>query len=485
MKNNTPPVIAKPEDSSNVLKVDFTKAYDKKQLNSEETDALKSTVKILKASLNHYNKLLQILCQDNISHVELVENLKEFFHTPTLNHINQDFNKIPNNQIIDIDIKHITVHDNAAEVVKDIIQQQKNYLRTLNGILSNREDNKNYPVPTYNGLYKTIMTPQSKLFKDCLAKAQEEGRITLQRLLVEVIAQDNSLEKDTKAEALDHLEAGQYETVLERWLIKPLSKEEKRILRALRTIVHRKIQQKDITGIGKDVYEAEISFSEFFEECGLKKRTKIADSIKLYHNSYDYNQTKPIKDILFQKADTKGLHKEIFLEHNSLLITRFILQIKEIEEEGKGFNKEATRFRISMPSFLFVPTDNSRNYYNQDQAGWKRFISTGKMAQSDTASNLAHYIEYTIQTITAKAPKKTVVINLETLVTQGGEECCKHYKESKTKTQKSIEKVLDNMKLANFVISDWQEQIGKNKQLQYIFKSNRISLHDNNDNFIN
>jgi hypothetical protein len=95
-----------------------------------------------------------------------------------------------------------------------------------------------------------------------------------------------------------------------------------------------------------------------------------------------------------------------------LLSAKLLLQIKEKKKKINLHKKEVeTGFIITMPSFLFVGEGklDAKNYYNQENEGHRRFIITGRMAQSDAVSNIICKLEMLCHsTLHNKKKKKNI-----------------------------------------------------------------------------
>ena len=125
-----------------------------------------------------------------------------------------------------------------------------------------------------------------------------------------------------------------------------------------------------------------------------------------------------------------------------------------------------------MPSFLFVGKDkeNAKNYYNQENEGYRRFMKIGNMAQSDAASNIACKLEMLCHSTLHNQKKTNKVLewDLKTIVNIAGYE--KRYKGMPKETKAKIENILNNMIKAEYLIESWQLTKGKHEQDQYIIK---------------
>lgn len=319
-------------------------------------------------------------------------------------------------------------------------------------------------LPTYNGLGNTITKTQKELITPffCKKNKTENEEKILQEILVNHVVNDKDFTDEQKKEILLYIKDNNYDKVLNNYLMYPLTRDEKRILRALREEVYEQIKTQKITGIAQTSYEAYIPYNKFFTIYGV-------------HN--DDKTTKPIKDVLFGKS-TKGLHKTIFLEDKTLLRTSLILQIQEIKGKINLFKKTVgIGFIITMPSFLFVGEDklNAQDYFNQENEGFRKLMKEGKMAQSNAVSNIACKLEMLCHsTIKNKKKKdKIIILDSKTLIEISGYK--KRYKKSPTEIKNKIKNILDTFVKIGYLIESWHTGIGKFKQEQYTLKPLNIS----------
>lgn len=321
-------------------------------------------------------------------------------------------------------------------------------------------------IPTYNGLGNTMTKPQHELIADLIRKHKSDNdKRILREILAKHILEDKDFTKEQKEEILQFIENNKSNKIIENCLMFPLTRDEKRVLRELRAEIYEQIQTGKITASGvtdpqtgitePEVYIAHISYNKFFT---------------LYGVSNDDKTTKHIKDILFGRS-SKGLYKQIIVEHQPAITTQLILQIKEKKKKINLHKKEVdTGFTITMPSFLFVGEDkeNAKDYYNQEDEGHRRFITTGNMAQSDAASNIIYKLEMLCHSTLHNKKKKDIVIDLETLVNIAGYQ--KRYKGMPKETKAKIDKILNNMIESKYLIESFQLKKGKYEQEQYIIK---------------
>jgi hypothetical protein len=328
-------------------------------------------------------------------------------------------------------------------------------------------------IPTYNGFGNTMTKSQHELIADLIRnnKSEEDKRI-LQEILVKHVMEDKDFTKEQKEEILQFIENSKSNKIIENCLMFPLTRDEKRVLRELRAEIYEQIQTGKITASGitdpqtgvtePEVYIAHISYDKFFT---------------LYGVSNDDKTTKHIKDILFGRS-SKGLYKQIIVEHQPAITTQLILQIKEKKKKINLHKKEVdTGFTITMPSFLFVGQDkeNAKDYYNQEDAGHRRFMQSGNMAQSDGASNIIYKLEMLCHSTLNNKKKKNKVVDwdLDTIVNIAGYE--KRYKEKPKEVKARIENILNKMIEAKYLIESWQPKKGKYEQDQYIITPLKIN----------
>ncbi|CAF3761661.1 unnamed protein product [Rotaria magnacalcarata] len=188
--------------------------------------------------------------------------------------------------------------------------------------------------------------------------------------------------------------------------------------------------------------------SEIYAEYGLPKNKQ---------NKYDYNQTKPIKDIILNrnKKTDNALHKQILFKEGELYVTRFLLQVNPDEKTTKG-KTQLKSIKLSMPEFLFIPNKNARNYYPLDTTGFKRFMEIKGMSKSVAAFNLAEFLEYYLSN-----PDQEREVNFDTLLKEAGNDFQERYKTSPTEIQQKIENILNNLVKAEYLIKSWRIEKGK------------------------
>ena len=314
-------------------------------------------------------------------------------------------------------------------------------------------------IPTYNGFGNTMTKSQHELIADLIRnnKSEEDKRI-LQEILVKHVMEDKDFTKEQKEEILQFIENSKSNKIIENCLMFPLTRDEKRVLRALREEIYEQIQTGRITTSGVTVYETYISYDKFFSLYGV--------------SNDNHKATKPIKDILFGRS-SKGLYKQIIVEHEPAITTQLILQATEEKKKINLHKKEVgTGFIITIPSFLFVSEDKqgAKDYYNQEDEGHRRFITTGKMAQSEGASNIICKLEMLCHSTLQNKKKKEKVlkIDLETLVNIAGYQ--KRYKGMPKETKAKIEKILNNMIETKYLVESFHLKKGKYGQEQYIIK---------------
>jgi hypothetical protein len=354
------------------------------------------------------------------------------------------------------------LHEHYKEKINDLKLELTRILTLLKVI---EENQKNYnllqfkTIPTYNGFGNTITKPQHTLIADLIRKNKsEDDKRTLREILVKHVMEDKDFTKEQKEEILQFIENSKSNKIIENCLMFPLTRDEKRILRALREEVYEQIQTEQIATAGLTVYEADISYDKFFTLYGVNKD--------------NHKATKPIKDILFGRS-SKGLYKQIIVEHQPAITTQLILQIKEKKEKINLYkNDVGTGFTITMPSFLFVSKDmqDAKDYYNQEDEGHRRFIRTGRMAQSDAASNIICKLEMLCHSTLNNNKKKEKVLKIdsETLVNIAGYQ--ERYKKSPTEVKSRIKDILDTLVKERYLVESWQIGKGKFGQEQYVIK---------------
>lgn len=363
--------------------------------------------------------------------------------------------------------KHYEDHLNTLnEELKTITK----YSKILKKILLNKSNTQQFKaIPTYNGLGNTMTKPQHELITDLIRKNKsEDDKKILREILAKHVLEDKDFTKEQKEEILQFIENNKSNKIIENCLMFPLTRDEKRVLRELRAEIYEQIQTGKITASGvtdpqtgitePEVYIAHISYDKFFTLYGVNKD--------------NHKATKPIKDILFGRS-SNGLYKQIIVEHQPAITTQLILQIKEKKKKINLHKKEVdTGFTITMPSFLFVGEEkqDAKDYYNQEDEGYRRFITTGNMAQSDAASNIIHKLEMLCHSTLHNKKKKEQVlkIDLDTMVNIAGYQ--KRYKGMPKETKAKIDKILNNMIETKYLIESFQLKKGKYGQEQYIIK---------------
>jgi len=364
-------------------------------------------------------------------------------------------------------IAYFAEQKNKDDYRKSVIKQYKLNIthikqsidkRTLSILSPKKADEKKYKgQATYHNLFNGIRKEQSGTVLELINKEKEEER----KLLLNLIINDNDLTEVQKQEAFNNITNGEdfyYE--IDRWLGKKLTKQERRILRVLRRIIYQMIEQEEITGIGKSIYEAEIPLSRIYEEYGLEDREC---------GGYQHNQTKIIQDVLFGFS-TRGLHEDILFKHTTIMKTRFILQIEKIQQRIIGIER-TTAIRIAMPHFLFVSDKKASSYYYQDTEGFKKFMAIKGMAQSEAAFNIVEYLEWLLS---SKLKERS--LNLSTLIEEGGVELGKRWKTHKAEVLETIKTILNNMKNVGYLVKGWRLEKGKFGQDQYTFENLRYEL---------
>jgi hypothetical protein len=321
--------------------------------------------------------------------------------------------------------------------------------------------------PTYRNIFDSTRGKQKGTIME-ISDIQQNKTQCLD-LLANLINNDNSLSQNEKDEIMEGIDTASKEQNLvyeiDRWLGKRLTKLERRMLRVLRRIAYKAINQGKFTGSGISLYEIEIPLCEIYEEWGLEKR-KIG--------GYEDRAMKIIKSILFG-AKGQGLYEDILFKHKKIMRTRYILQVEEVYRElNQG--KQIEGIRIILPAFLFVDKeslqdkDNSQFFY-QDIEGFKRFMKPKGMLQDEYAFELAEYLE---SLLSSKLTKR--LINLDTMISEAG--LTEMYKTYPKRAINKIHSILDKMVDAKFIISSWKFDIkgGKYDQGQYELTNIRAQL---------
>ena len=197
--------------------------------------------------------------------------------------------------------------------------------------------------------------------------------------------------------------------------------------------------------------------SERYDEWGLEQRPE---------GGYYSSQTKIIKDLFFGESG-RGLYEDMLFKHKTITRTRYILQVQEIsrdvyKEKQNKKEKQIYGIKIVLPGFLFVFDEDIeldkdiQSFIYQDTEGFKRFMRPKGMAQDKYAFELAEYLE---EILSSSLEQK--IVNLETIVKESGLENLYNTRQSKAITK--INKLLDKMVAADFLINDWKfEQKGGN-----------------------
>ena len=449
----------------NVTRVDFIKAKEHAKYNPDELEILKAELEKWQNENNRLKKQLRIiktLSKHKITDIEdiykievekdaklLSANLAEIIFSKFLP------DKTPLKSSWDYQ-KLIDDFNNELEYTQKAIKTFENIIDNITNI------SKHKTIPTYNGLGYTMTKPQHELIVDLLKKQKSENdKITLQNILTKHISDDKNFTNEQKREILQFIKDNKSKSkIIENCLMFPLTRDEKRVLKALREEIYEQIQTGQIATTGLTVYEAYIFYDKFFT---------------LYGVSNDDKTTKHIKDILFGRS-SKGLREHIIVEDKQAISTQLILNIEETKGKINLFKKDVGKgFIITMPSFLFVGKDkeNAKNYYNQENEGYRRFMKIGNMAQSDAASNIACKLEMLCHSTLHNKKKKDIRIDLETMVNIAGYQ--KRYKGMPKETKVKIDKILNNMIKAEYLIESWQLTKGKYGQGQYIIKPLKIS----------
>jgi len=339
----------------------------------------------------------------------------------------------------------------------------KNIQELINGLMNLVDVGQ----PTYRNIFDSTRGKQKGTIME-ISDVQQNKTQCLD-LLANLINNDNSLSQNEKDEIMEGIDTASKEQNLvyeiDRWLGKRLTKLERRMLRVLRRIAYKSINQGKFTGSGISLYEIEIPLCKIYEEWGLEKR-KIG--------GYEDRAMKIIKSVLFG-AKGQGLYEDILFKHKKIMRTRYILQVEEVYRELKH-GKQIEGIRIILPAFLFVDKeslqdkDNSQFFY-QDIEGFKRFMKPKGMLQDEYAFELAEYLE---SLLSSKLSKR--LINLDTMISEAG--LTEMYKTYPKRAINKIHSILDKMVDAKFIISSWKFDIkgGKYDQGQYELTNTRAQL---------
>lgn len=299
-----------------------------------------------------------------------------------------------------------------------------------------------------------------------LGEAQQQEAVDL---LHNLINNDPTLIQDEREHHLKQFETAcnnnlSYE--ISRWLGKKLNKHEKRMLRAIRRIGYKHIANDQVVTYGKSLYEFDMYLTDIYEEWGLERRLE---------GGYQDNQTKQLKQVLRGTNGNTGLQSPILFKHEAQCTSeRYILQIEDLyktKNTKAGKKEELYGIRIALPKFLFVLKKDPKNFLREDLEGFKRFMKTEGMPQSNVAFELAEYLE---DLLTSKKDK--VLLNLEKMVNEAG--LTELYKTRPTLVIQKITTVLDNMVLAKYLLKDYSfdKKGGQYDQGQYELGNIRAML---------
>lgn len=448
----------------NVTRVDFIKAKEHAKYNPDELEILKAELEKWQNENNRLKKQLRIiktLSKHKITDIEDIYKIEVEKDAKLLSANLAEIiflNFLPDETLL----KSSWDYQKLIDDFNNELEYTQKAIRTFENIINIP---KHKTIPTYNGLGYTMTKSQHELIVDLLKKQKSENdKITLQEILVKHVMKDKDFTIEQKEEILDFIDNNKSNKIIENCLMFPLTRDEKRVLRALREEIYEQIQTGQIATTGLTVYETYISYDKFFT---------------LYGVSNDDKTTKHIKDILLGRSSKgKGLREHIIVEDKQAISTQLILNIEETKGKINLFKKDVGKgFIITMPSFLFVGKDkeNAKNYYNQENEGYRRFMKIGNMAQSDAASNIAYKLEMLCHSTLHNKKKTNKVLDwdLKTIVNIAGYE--KRYKGMPKETKAKIENILNNMIKAEYLIESWQLTKGKHEQDQYIIKFLKIS----------
>lgn len=351
----------------------------------------------------------------------------------------------------------------------------KKFLSSLN------ELQKYLGLATYRSLLNSTKGKQKGTLNE-ITNVEEGEKTKNLAIIANLVDQDETLSQEARMRIFSDIDKSTDEKKaiyeINRWLGQKLSKRERRLLKVIRYIAYKQIKKEDgISTQGAFLYQLEISMSELYEEWGCKPRSKKQGG------GYDNNQTKVIKELLFGDQG-KNLYKDMLFKHGRVIRTRYILQIEEIKKA-----EQLVGVKIALPAFLFVFDEDIKDekekhsFIYQDPDGYRRFITPKGMEQNETAFELAEYLE---EMLSCKLEKR--LLDLSTMIKEAGLE--RVYKTRPARAIDKINKILDKMKEAKYLISDWKFDIkgGKYRQGQYEVYNIRANLflsHTAKNNYSN
>ena len=322
---------------------------------------------------------------------------------------------------------------------------------------------------TYRSLLNSTKGRQKGTLGEIINVEGEEKRKNL-TLIANLVNQDETLSQDEKMKIFADINKSQGEKKaiyeINQWLGQKLGKRERRLIRVIRRVAYKHIKEEYGENTkGAFLYQLDISMSEIYKEWGCKTR------LKEQGGGYHEKQTKIIKELLFGEAG-KSLYKDMLFKHKKVIRTRYILQIEEIKQEN-----QLVGVRIALPAFLFVFDEDikeekdKQSFIYQDVEGFRRFMQPKGMEQNEAAFELAEYLE---EILSCKLEKR--LLDLSTMVRESGLEAVYQIRQSRAVAR--INKILDKMKEAKFLISDWKfsEKGGKYGQGQYELHNIRAKL---------
>lgn len=383
-------------------------------------------------------------------------------------------------------------NDNLIEDWNDFLQNscylnefiRDQYFRSINKLLLNFAkitenvkklinslgvSQKHLGQATYRSLLNGTKGKQKGTLSEIINVEEEEKRKNL-TLIANLVNQDETLSQDEKMKIFTDINKSQGEKKviyeINQWLGQKLGKRERRLIRVIRRVAYKQIKEDYGENTkGAFLYQLDISMSEIYKEWGCKARSQEQGG------GYHEKQTKIIKELLFGEAG-KSLYKDMLFKHKKVIRTRYILQIEEIKKEN-----QLVGVRIALPAFLFVFDEDikeekdKQSFIYQDVDGFRRFMQPKGMEQNEAAFELAEYLE---EILSCKLEKR--LLDLSTMVREAGLE--EVYKTRQSRAIERINKILDKMKEARFLISDWQfsEKGGKYGQGQYELHNIRSKL---------
>jgi len=301
---------------------------------------------------------------------------------------------------------------------------------------------------------------------------ENKGKEKSLNLLANLVNNDKSLSQEERTQVLKDIDKASSNNDLvyeiSSWLGNKLTKQERRLLRVLRYIAYKNIQEDvNFKGEKLTMYEVEIPTAEIYAEWGLSRRKS---------GGYNNSQTQSIRDLFFGVSG-KGLFEDILFKHKTITRTRYILQAEAVYSDVKKEESQISGIKIILPGFLFVfdedikDKNDTESYVYLDTQGFIRFMKPKGMVQNLAAFELAEYLEVILS---SQLEKK--LINLQTMLFEAGLKDIHNTRPSKAINK--INAILDKMVQAEFLIKSWRfdEKGGKYNQGQYELENIRSKL---------